>query len=292
MNRKITRTKDNRYCTVDIKITDGQLSICGEEGEIISPKTAKKMALEYWESYFEEMPSEIFSMNQRFGKKFTSAKGAAKFVIQSDGKYHGLDATVEGDKVYILESCGQITDTISDFFPEVAPLLRFHMNHMRPGCEHQSKLNWGHGKTIALTKDTVTEAQRHTIESDAMQTCQSLRDKQFAESWELITNDSKRATNYIRAARGGAVCVSDVEDVMRAKDPRYRSPMVTKVKEYLRQGIEIDIQPKVFEAEIYKDCLGVPCPSCGVRFGSQWFKEELPPEIIQLAETVCSEEVV
>ena len=288
MKRKITRTKDNRYCTVEIEIRDGRLSICGDEGEIVTPKKASKLALENWESFFEGEPEQIHLMNVRCGKHFTSAKGAAKFVIESDGKYHGLDVTEEDGKAYILQSCGQIIDTIGEFFPEVVPLLPWHLNDCRPGCSCAMKLGYGHGKTIALTQDTLTEAQRQTIENEAMQACQALRDKQFNESWKLITSDAKYATNYIRAVRGGSVCVSDVEDVMRAGNPYYRSPLAAKVKQYLREGIEIDIQPKVFEAEIYKDCIGAPCSECGARFGSQWFKEELPPEIIQLAETVCS----
>jgi hypothetical protein len=30
----------------------------------------------------------------------------------------------------------------------------------------------------------------------------------------------------------------------------------------------------------------------GYRYGTQWLKRELPPEIVQLAETICGAEVV
>jgi len=63
---------------------------------------------------------------------------AAKFVIAIDGLLHGLDVHAEVDgKIYLTEGCGQCTDELVKWFPEVEPYLKFHLNDMQPGCEHQ-----------------------------------------------------------------------------------------------------------------------------------------------------------
>jgi hypothetical protein len=48
----------------------------------------------------------------------------------------------ENGLAYILESCGQIRETLSKWFPEVGPYLQYHLNDMRPGCQHQRAEGW------------------------------------------------------------------------------------------------------------------------------------------------------
>lgn len=132
------RTKGGRWCEVEVTLKDGRLSICGSEGRIMRPAAARREALAYWTSFFEDQPEEMVEMNRRLGKRFTSARGAAKFVIETDGEFHGLDVHYEdGDEVLVTESCGQIRETIAEWFPEVAPYLRYHLNDMHSECEHQ-----------------------------------------------------------------------------------------------------------------------------------------------------------
>jgi len=143
MKRKITREKDGRFCTVEIEITDGRLSVCGEEGRIVSSRVAKKQALEYWRSFFEDSPEEMIAMNKRCGTRFTSPTSAARYVLNTDGEFHGLDAHEAPDgRIRLLESCGQIRETIVEWFPEVAPLLPWHLNDMKAACEHQEAEGW------------------------------------------------------------------------------------------------------------------------------------------------------
>jgi hypothetical protein len=68
------------------------------------------------------------------------------------------------------------------------------------------------------------------------------------------------------------------------------SPAVKEVKAWLRAQVEKDIPLEVFKAEIYEDCLGAPCPECGQKYGEKWYSRELPPEIVELAETVLADE--
>lgn len=287
MKRKITRTKGSRYCTVEIEISNGRLSVCGEEGEIVTRAQAKRRALENWESFFEENPGELVAMNRKQGTRFTSNKSAAKYVLQCDGEFHGIDAKEAADgKICILHSCGQIRETIAEFFPEVKPLLPWHLNDMHAGCEHQEALGWGHGKTIALASGDLTEAQRATIEGDARKDCDKKREKEFELRWKLATSSGSEAAKAIRAATGSQhVSIQDVNNLCGSYLP---APKIQRlVKDWIRNGVEADILPETFDAAIYKDSISAPCPTCGYLYGTAWLKRELPPEIIKLAETVC-----
>lgn len=126
--RKMRFDKE-RFCEVEIKLVDGRFSISGTEGRIESCLDAKRDAIESWESFFKEQPEEIKAMNQRCGTNFRSPKTAARYVLETDGEFHGLDVVRENDKqVFIAESCGQIRDEISKWFPEVIPYYKYHLN--------------------------------------------------------------------------------------------------------------------------------------------------------------------
>jgi hypothetical protein len=142
MERTLIRTKSKRYCKAFIRLTDQpgghqRLSITGETGRIVSKAAARKEAKQYWISFFEDSPEEIFAMNERCGTRFSSASGAAKYVLDMDGEYHGLDAEEVDGKMYLLESCGRVHDDIAEWFPEAVPLIEFHLNDMQSCCEHQ-----------------------------------------------------------------------------------------------------------------------------------------------------------
>lgn len=109
MKKKKLRIRDKDWCVLEVELSpEGRLSICGVAGVVCNCRTAK---------------------------------GAARFVIASDGEYHGLDVYHEVDapkgKVLVGHSWGQIQETLLDFFPEVEPYLKWHLNDMRAECEHQ-----------------------------------------------------------------------------------------------------------------------------------------------------------
>jgi hypothetical protein len=139
---KATRVKDGEFCTLEVEVraedTGPVLSICGVHGRVVKRAVAKREALEYWASYFEDCPDAIIEMNRRFNRRFTSTTGAARFVVECDGEFHGLDVMIDADKrVYIGESFGQIRETIAEWFPEAIPFLPYHLNNMNAACEHQ-----------------------------------------------------------------------------------------------------------------------------------------------------------
>jgi hypothetical protein len=278
MKRKILRTKGKRFCEVEIEITDGRFSICGTEGRIVRKASAKKEAFLFWKSFFEEQPEEIFQMNRRCGTRFTSATGAARYVLKVDGDLHGIDVhgPTTGIEVMLVESCGQIRETIAEFFPEVAPLLPYHLNDMHAGCEHQDALGWGKGKTIALAAGDLTEAQRKALDNRAAAVCEKKRVKEFAKRLTLIKSDPGFRVRWFKSVFGRHPTLHEVASTTKDMSDR------------LRAEVEQMIQPEPFDAAIYKDSIGAPCPTCGYEYGTAWLKRELPAAIAELAETVCS----
>ena len=142
IERTVIRKKGGRFCALEVTLEDREgvirLSICGTEGRIYRPAAARREALLYWEQFFEESPEERHAMNDRFGRNFRTAKGAAKFVIDSDGEYHGLDIYQQSDtQVLVSESCGQIREILEGWFPEALPYFAWHLNDLHAECEHQ-----------------------------------------------------------------------------------------------------------------------------------------------------------
>lgn len=150
--KTVTREKGSRWCRLEVLLEDGRLSICGSEGSIVTEPKARAQARRYWESFFEENPSEIFAMNEKCGARFSSAKGAAKFVLESDGEFHGLDISHQFEgRVYLTESAGQIVESLRQWFPEVVPYLKWHLNDMKAECVHQE----ARGETWILNPSAV-----------------------------------------------------------------------------------------------------------------------------------------
>ena len=137
------------WCALEVEIRDvgdgkRRLSICGAAGVIVKRAEAKREALEYWESFFEESPEELKHMGERFGRKFRTARGGARFVLDTDGEFHGLEVDHESDDgkwIYIGHSWGQIREEIARFFPEAMPYFKWHLNDMRPTQDGKS---WGY----------------------------------------------------------------------------------------------------------------------------------------------------
>lgn len=144
--RKMFKEDSDEWCevTIELKDTDKgpELSICGSYGEIMDRDDALRSARLSWIQIFED-DDECFAAVVR-DHGVSSVEAAADLVLEMDGEFHGLDVHKEdGDRVYVLHSCGQITDTLRQWFPEVTPYLRYHLNGMRAGCIHQGTGN-GH----------------------------------------------------------------------------------------------------------------------------------------------------
>lgn len=276
MKKTILRRDGNEWCSLEVTLENGQLSICGSVGDVVSRATAKKMAIESWVSFFEDSPTEILQLGCR------TPSGAAKKVVKIDGEFHGLDVHADAEKeVYILTSCGQISEELLRFFPEVAPYMKWHLNDLKASCEHQEALGWGRGKSIALAAGDLTEAQRATLNGKADAACEKARSVEYARRWAELTTDRKAAAAWVKR-QTGTCTISDLEILTnRGIGPHHARAAFER---RLHAEVDAAIKPVPFEAEIYKDSLCAPCPTCGYEYGTAWLKRELPPEVIAWVE--------
>lgn len=152
-------------------------SITGTEGYVLSEREAKREALTHAEEWFGDV-EDLAAFNARMGTNFRSEARAARFVIETDGQYAGLDVhameyrsikvranraqafrTRGEERVLITTSCGCIHDTLAECFPEFKPLIPWHLNTMREGPEGRS---W----VVEELPDEILEAVRMFILSD------------------------------------------------------------------------------------------------------------------------------
>jgi len=130
MNKKtLVKVEGKEWTEATIEFRNGCLSICGSYGEIVTPRHAKTLAIKYWQSFFEEQPEELQSMRERF-PQFHGRRplAGARFVVSVDGKYHGLDVHKEDEQgVWLLWGCGQCVDEMKNAFPQLVPILPWHM---------------------------------------------------------------------------------------------------------------------------------------------------------------------
>jgi hypothetical protein len=129
---KFLKSIDNTFCQLEVK-NNGYFSITVAYGQIVTRAQARKMAKDYWISFFEEIPGEMTDMGRRFGRRFRAPNAAAQFVLDIDGEFYGLDVIMEEEnKIYICKSCGQIINSIKEFFPWIIPFLNLHLKENVP----------------------------------------------------------------------------------------------------------------------------------------------------------------
>lgn len=139
MERKVLRQNGSEWCELEIRLRDGRLSICGAGGYVVSRAQAKREARESMANYWDETTAED---REQLGKRLgcRSANGFARRVVEADGELAGVEVHSEdGNRVLVTSSCGQIREELARWFPEAAPLFGWHLNDMRPDCEHQEQ---------------------------------------------------------------------------------------------------------------------------------------------------------
>lgn len=125
-----------------------RLSITGTAGYVAKPKDARREALQYNVSLFEDGDYPLPEANQAWGTNFRSPLAAARYVLQVDGEYAGLDVVDEvwerrGKRNYarvlVGHSFGCLHDDIKARAPELAHLIPWHMSDMKPGSPSQMR---------------------------------------------------------------------------------------------------------------------------------------------------------
>ena len=176
--------------------------------------------------------------------------------------------------------CGQINMSFAEYCPETTrtytkgwtPELfgrfletwdRWHLNDMRPGCEHQR--TWGTGEKITLTYYTwgpSFNALRLRVE------------RAEATAEEYHTYQAMKARVYAVIVGGG---------------PKYETPEVKDLLagEWIKpEKTGTKTAGWVTPAEHPNGLLTKPCPVCGYKYGTAWLKEEVPPDVITFLESL------
>lgn len=298
----------HEWCAIKVELTerDGKerLSITGMAGYWMRPAQAKKEAIEFWESFFAESKEEMGRMALEHGKR--TPHTAAKFVVNSDGDYHGLDVvlgsapdwkgTAKNDKrtaerVFTCHSCGQIREELDKWFPEMKKFYEWHLNDMKPACEHQEKLGWGHGRSVAMDVSSMTQVQRDTMSQIANEYATKRQTAFIMEKAKEIAASEQAAIKWMSSyeivdpiattlhevAQVQAACMQIVKGSDIAPYVSYETKK--KVRTRLHAQAMKECPPVSTDAWIFKDSIGAPCPECGYRYGTAWLYRELPKEV-------------
>lgn len=147
LKHSVTRRRGKRWCTIIVRIEDETgghgpcLTISGSEGRNVREAIARKEALEHWRTFYQDDLPSLREARRDAGRPNLSPAAAARRVVAIDGDFHGLDVVYHtkapDGTVDILESCGQIRDTLVEWFPEVKPYFKWHLNTLHAECEHQ-----------------------------------------------------------------------------------------------------------------------------------------------------------
>ncbi len=288
--------KRGEWCALEVELRtkeDGvkRLSICGSHGHIMPRKAAAKEHLESTAEWLEE-PGELVAFNERNGTKFKGAMRAARYAISFDGDLNGDTREMAGGKnVMCLTSCGQIREELSEWFPEAVPFMKWHLNDMQAACEHQEALKWGRGMTIALAASTLTPAQREHYDAVADADVKKRREAEFSKRWSTLRASKNDVIAWLKS-HGCAPTVDDVDTLMSSATLylAHASMRLRAFERWLREDVERDVARIPFDAAIYKDSLGAPCPVCAYCYGTAWLTRELPPEVIAWVESLAATE--
>lgn len=167
------------------------------------------------------------------------------------------------DDIYIG---GQCVDTVAAYFPNdklaarmVEVWQRWHLNHMRPGCEHQRAVDTTR-KVEVVTYNLTTEASYQRTQAIEFAA------KAAANGVTPDLSDTDRALIHL---------VDWFKD--RHQPPDADSPLSGCYEVRKREEKAVGW---VTQEEHPDGMLSRPCDVCGYAYGSRWLKEELPPEIV------------
>ncbi len=177
-------------------------------------------------------------------------------------------------------SCGQCTDEIRKGEPtgswsrEMLDRLcriwdEWHLNDMRPYCNHQKSLGWDKlaVKKVPIYHYTLKSevfSERREIESDAMR---RLKDGEYVhfkpEELTLVT---------LPLSLDLPEALADYRKEWYKPDTGYSgSP---------KQPIEMKALGWLHEKDHPEGILGKACPVCGYKYGTKWIKEDVPEDIV------------
>lgn len=183
-------------------------------------------------------------------------------------------------------ACGQILDHI--VINEYAPgwdhdLLvkfldvwdRWHLNDMRPGCEHQR--GWG----------------KKTIKVNYYNLNRDIRDKQEAIRKEFMCKLSL-GKEVMLTPDEIKILIYPVDLTVPGEtdNEEYNLARANILKSYTLKRTKTEFAANVYPTIHPEGVLTKPCPICGYEYGTSWLKEDLPHDIIYFLEGLPDSDVI
>jgi len=140
---------------------------------------------------------------------------------------------------------------------------RWHLNDMRPGCEHQR--DWDTSEKIGVIQYTYTDL--YTTLSKMEKTMPERLTSLDKENLALGKKAFRAFLGYGNGTRG---------DVLEACEAGLLRTC----------GIEEKLAGWVYPTQHEKGLLTKPCPVCGYKYGSAWLKEELPQDVFDFIDNL------
>lgn len=277
------RVQGREFCEVHVILEKGNFRVSHSQGDVLTRKRGRAEALDYWTSFFEQSPSDVLSMGERFGKVFRTPAAAAKFVLDTDGDCYGLDVVRETKELVLVSrtggSVGPGHPELKRFWPEIEKHLSWNLNDMHPGCEHQESLGWGNGFTVAVTNSSWTPAQQKYYEMREERRVNKAASKLVSEWRALRSHAPAQEAKKLMVGKGsGTLSLHDLEcfyGVMRSAG--HTDALLQVARKHVLDAGTVE----KFLGEVYVDSLGAPCPECGYAYGTAWLKREIPREVLR-----------
>lgn len=149
---------------------------------------------------------------------------------------------------------------------------RWHLNDMRPECEHQRKLGW---RDISVKKVNVF---KYSLDSDGYEKHREAEKAALAalKNGETFTPTPQQIEDYNRPL---SLKVYSYDDEVPDPVGYKKDKILGSYRETKKLGF---IYPDQFEDGI----LAKPCPVCGYKYGTKWLHEEIPDDIVEFLKSL------
>lgn len=193
-----------------------QISVTGTEGYVCAPRYALAESKRYMESYLSDVGTDLAAFNADNGTNFRSEERAAMYLWRAERAsgtdYPGLDvhdveylgtrrakperpgtvgrAIGSIERVLVTSGCGCIHDTLREAFPELKPLIAWHLASMKAGAPDQERLLVGFYEGIKRERRSFQHEER-----DSYLACHGLTESQ-CEELILVAGEARPARGY------------------------------------------------------------------------------------------------
>lgn len=183
-------------------------------------------------------------------------------------------------------SCGQCYEEIGSGTPTeqwTAEMLakfceiwkEWHLNNMRPYCEHQKKLGWN---MMATKKATL---YHYRLKMDILDAQKAAQKEAVAALKKGVTftptEEQTRLANFPYSTTLSKKAEGEMAEMYEPKKPLYRGDGGFE---------EVKALGWLTEGEHPEGILSKECPVCGYKYGHSWKFEEIPADVIEFLESL------